>query len=270
MMDLTLKSDADFRKRPAGGYVAGASWLYFCIDLDLFGFVLWEAPEAEDMAAFVRVMELELADRPPHAAVVDVRRLRLALAPSFGVLADWFRVNAAELGRVVTKCAIVKHDDLAGAVAAGFLGTVPFAFPATYWNDLTESITSLDRPNGAEIADAIDRAQGDAAGTPWVLKEIQIWLEQNLQHGTLDAAAKSMAMAPRTLQRRLGEAKTSFAAEQQRARIRVAQRMLTDTDAPITTIAIDIGCASPQHFSSLFRKVVGDTPTAWRKKMLGQ
>jgi AraC-like DNA-binding protein len=267
---LALKTDSDFRKRPTGGYVAGASWLYFCIDLDLFGFVLWEAPEADDMAAFVRVMELELADRPPHAAIVDVRRLRLALAPSFGILADWFRANASGLGRVVTKCAIVKHDDLAGAVAAGFLGTVPFAFPATYWNDLETAVLSLERREGAaEIAAAIDRAQSDAAGTPWVLKEIQIWLEQHLQHGTLDAAAKSLAMAPRTLQRRLGEAKTSFAAEQQRARIRVAQRMLTDTDAPITTIAIDIGCASPQHFSSLFRKVVGETPTAWRKKMLG-
>lgn len=264
---LALRTEAEFRKRPAGGYVAGESWLYFCVDLDLFGFVLWEAPEAEDMAAFVRLMELELADRPPHAAVVDVRRLRLALAPSFGVLAEWFRERAPELGRVVTRCAIVKHDDLAGAVAAGFLGTVPFAFPATYWNDLADGVASVGAENPLEIADAIDRAQSEAAGTPWVLKEIQLWLEENLQAGTLDAAAKSLAMAPRTLQRRLGEAKTSFGAEQQRARIRVAQRMLTDTDAPITTIALDIGCASPQHFSSLFRKVVGETPTTWRKKM---
>src|SRR5688500_9265526 len=182
---LALKTDADFRKRPTGGYVAGSSWLYFCIDLDLFGFVLWEAPEADDMAAFVRVMELELADRPPHAAIVDVRRLRLALAPSFGILADWFRTRAPDLGRVVTSCAIVKNDDLAGAVAAGFLGTVPFAFPATYWNDLAAAAESLERKDAAAIAAAIDSAQSDAAGTPWVLKEIQIWLEQNLQVGTL-------------------------------------------------------------------------------------
>ena len=43
--------------------------------------------------------------------------------------------------------------------------------------------------------------------------------------------------------------------------------MILASDVPISNVALDVGCASPQHFASLFKKFVGETPTAWRKRM---
>ena len=258
--------DADaFRSRPAGGFLSGSSWIYFCLDERLFGFVLWGTPSTEDMSALVRLLEIEL-DRPPHAALVDVRGLAVALAPSFEQLADYFRRHADDLARVVTRSAIVKPDGLAGAVAAGFLETVPPTFSATLWSALVPALASLDVERPEEVAAVIERAQAEAAGTPDVLRELHAWLDHHLGDGTLEAAARALAMAPRTLQRRLGEAATSFAEEIQLARVRHAKRMLLETDQAITAIAIDVGCASPQHLSTLFKKHVGETPTAWRAR----
>ena len=71
-------------------------------------------------------------------------------------------------------------------------------------------------------------------------------------------------MSERTLQRRLRDADTSYQDQLNQARIRAAQKLLLDTDTPITTIALEVGCSSPQHFSALFRRLVGETPSDYR------
>lgn len=258
-----------FRTKPEGTWVAGASWLYFCVDAGLFGFVLWEVPAERDMAALVRLMEEELTLRPPHAAYVDVRRLRVALAPSFAELAKFFAANAEELARAVTRGAIVRGEGMIAAVAAGFLATVPSTFTATTWTEPAPALESLGVPRdrAGALAEALDRAYGEAAGTPHVIGALADWLEEHLTDPSLDDAARALAMASRTLQRRLAEHETSFVDEIGKARVRVAQRMMLASDVPISNVALDVGCASPQHFASLFKKIVGETPTAWRKRM---
>jgi AraC-like DNA-binding protein len=42
--------------------------------------------------------------------------------------------------------------------------------------------------------------------------------------------------------------------------------LLADTDSALTEIAYDVGCASPQHFSTLFRRVSGVAPSTWRAR----
>ncbi|MBZ0237586.1 MAG: helix-turn-helix domain-containing protein, partial [Deltaproteobacteria bacterium] len=66
------------------------------------------------------------------------------------------------------------------------------------------------------------------------------------------------------LQRHLRAAGTAFQRELDAARVRVAQRLLETSRASLTEIALDVGCASPQHFSALFRRVAGQPPSAWR------
>jgi transcriptional regulator GlxA family with amidase domain len=261
-------SDA-FRTRPEGGFVAGEAWLYFCADASLHGFVLWEVPSEKDMDALVRLMEAELTRREPHVAYVDVRRLRVALAPSFAALARYFVTHAEALARVVTRGAIVRGEGITAAIAAGFMATVPTTFSASTWTDPVRALEHLGlRPERARaLAEALDRACEEAAGTPHVLASLQGWLEQHLEGSTLEDAARGLATAPRTLQRRLSEAGTSFVDELGKARVRVAQRMMLASDVPISNVALDVGCASPQHFASLFKKHVGETPTAWRQRM---
>lgn len=252
---------------PNGGFLAGDAWIYFCVDADLYGFALWGTPTAEDMAALVSLLTLEL-DRPPHKAIVDVRDLEAALAPSFEALAGYFFANADKLARCVTRSVIVKGKGMTAAIAAGFMETVPPTFHASLAGDLEEALRTLEREDAAILAGAIDAAKNEARSTPGFVRQLQSWLDAHLE-GTIDEAAHALAMATRTLQRRLTEASTSFAEEGRLARVRAAKRLLVETDAPVTTIAIDVGCSSPQHLSTLFKQYVGQTPTEWRASARG-
>ncbi len=73
-------------------------------------------------------------------------------------------------------------------------------------------------------------------------------------------------MSERTLQRRLKEEDTSFQAELNNVQMRTAQQLLLETDMKLTAVAVEVGCASLQHFSSLFRKLVGESPSTWREQ----
>ena len=48
-------------------------------------------------------------------------------------------------------------------------------------------------------------------------------------------------------------------------RVRRAQQMLLETDAPISYLALTCGFADQSHFTHAFRAVTGETPGAWRK-----
>ena len=46
----------------------------------------------------------------------------------------------------------------------------------------------------------------------------------------------------------------------------IAMGMLVDGNAPLTAIAFDVGCASLQHFSALFRRRTQESPSAFRAR----
>jgi AraC family transcriptional regulator len=50
-----------------------------------------------------------------------------------------------------------------------------------------------------------------------------------------------------------------------RRRMERAQGLMLSTDAPLSQIASECGLADQAHFTRLFRRVVGETPAAWRR-----
>jgi AraC family transcriptional regulator len=50
-----------------------------------------------------------------------------------------------------------------------------------------------------------------------------------------------------------------------RRRIARAQELMLSGDAPLSQIAFDCGLADQAHLSRLFRRLVGDSPSAWRR-----
>jgi AraC family transcriptional regulator len=50
-----------------------------------------------------------------------------------------------------------------------------------------------------------------------------------------------------------------------RMRIERAKQMLTDRRVPITNIALGLGFGSSAHFSTVFRKHTGSSPSSWRR-----
>lgn len=51
-------------------------------------------------------------------------------------------------------------------------------------------------------------------------------------------------------------------------RIRHAQKLLEHTQLPVTQVCFDVGFHSPGSFSSLFRRHVGRSPTAYRRLLI--
>src|SRR5688572_14486090 len=62
----------------------------------------------------------------------------------------------------------------------------------------------------------------------------------------LQRAAKRLAMSPRTLQRRLSEAGTTFRRELALARIRRAQHLLVSSELSMSRVAFEVGFSTSQ------------------------
>lgn len=81
----------------------------------------------------------------------------------------------------------------------------------------------------------------------------------------VDLIAKTMAVSVRTLQRRLFTHQTSFEREVSLARVRRAQRLMVETNLPLSRVATECGFSSLSRLSVVFRKMQGTTPSEWRR-----
>ncbi|MBW9116459.1 helix-turn-helix transcriptional regulator [Rhizobium cauense] len=61
-----------------------------------------------------------------------------------------------------------------------------------------------------------------------------------------------------------GRSPHAYVAEQ---RVEYAKHLMEATDAPLSQIALSCGLADQAHLSRLFRRVVGVTPSAWRRRV---
>ena len=146
-----------------------------------------------------------------------------------------------------------------GAVVAGFFEVLPKPYPVATFESPTEALDWL--AHDPSIATELDALYAELAATPAIVTKLRTVLDD---YPSIADAAKRVGMSERTLQRRLRDADTSYQDQLNQARIRAARRLLLDTDTPITTIALEVGCSSPQHFSALFRRLVGKTPSEFR------
>jgi AraC family transcriptional regulator len=54
-----------------------------------------------------------------------------------------------------------------------------------------------------------------------------------------------------------------------RRRIEVAQALMLTTPAPLSAIAVSCGMCDQQHFTRSFGRIVGESPSTWRRARLG-
>ena len=84
---------------------------------------------------------------------------------------------------------------------------------------------------------------------------------------SIDAVARRLVIAPRTLQRRLAQTGTSFDALREDARKRAAELCLSDATLSITEIAYLLGYSEPTGFHRAFKRWHGTTPEAFRRNL---
>jgi len=264
---LVLRAAADanaYRADPEGSYAVLPRSLVFCARASLWGFALWGKPTERDLERIVPLLSLELArDAIPHASLVDVRYLEAGDPRAFAVLTKYLRTNFDRFRSQVTRLALVRPPGLLGATVAGFYQVAGAPYAVRVFDDLPAATTWL---RFAALAPILDGAIAEASSISPVLVQLRRWLDAHLEDVSLERAAKAVSRAPRSLQRDLGVARTTFQREVDAARIRLARRLLIESDSTLTEIAYDIGCASPQHFTALFRRVTGDAPSVWRAR----
>jgi AraC-like DNA-binding protein len=224
------------------------------------------------MACLVRSLELEL--RPPavaHVSIFDARRLEGADLKAFGIMSAYVCAHSSGLATWVRHQALVRPEGLQGAVVSGFYEVLPKPYPVQIFAEASAALAWLSQhedigADPASVARALDDAFVEVTKTSPLLLGLRAYVEAHLTEDVaVGAAARFLGVSERTLQRRLAETSTSFVEEVAQARVRVAQRLLLDSGAPLTTIALDVGCGSLQHFSALFRRITGSSPSAWRE-----
>lgn len=255
---------ASFLAEPHGRVLIGPGWLYYAAHAGLFGIVLFGEPGADAMDRLVRALKVELREGvPPHVSLVDASRLKGADLGAFEVLNRYVVEHREPLSRAVRRLALVRPGGLVGAMTAGFYEVLERPYPIGIFADADEAMAWLGEDPAllAELDALVREVEGS---TPFV-ERLRAWLGDHLREAPLAEASRALGVSERTLQRRLRDAGTSFAAEHLAARLEAAKSRMRLTDAPLSTIALEAGFASQQHFSTAFRKAYGTPPSTWRE-----
>lgn len=83
---------------------------------------------------------------------------------------------------------------------------------------------------------------------------------------SMDGAAQTLGLTPRTLRRHLAEEGTTFHGIRDEVRFKAARELLDLTDLSIGEISTALAFASPSAFAQTFRRWSGMTALAWRTR----
>jgi AraC-like DNA-binding protein len=263
----------EMSRAPVGRYVVFRTTAHFCATPGLWGLIIWGDPNEEDANQLGRSLVLELsAPAVPHVSFIDASRITRLDAGAFKALELYNKAFNKALGAQVRRLALVRPSGMDGATVAGVFNIIHAPYPVEVFEDKAEALAWLDDepcsgvPKPSSLAEKLEAIYGKASATPLVVSRLRSLLDNNLAGLSVRQAARALALSERTLQRRLSAAGTTFQDELGGVRLRAAQRLLLASDAPLTSIALDVGCASLQHFSQLFRRLTGESPSAWRER----
>jgi AraC-like DNA-binding protein len=255
----------ELTRDPVGRFVAGETFAHFCAAPGLWGVVLWGRPTKTHAIELGRSLVLELGPAAvPHASIIDASRLDGGDPSAFRAAERYLTQHHAALQARIGHVALIRPVGMHGAMVSGAFDVLPRPYPVQVFDDATAAFAWL----GAPAVD-LDAIFAEATGTSGFVARLRGYLDAHLVDVTLAAAAKTLAVSERSLQRFLGDASTTFTDEVTDARVRAARRLLADEDAPISSVAMTIGCASVQHFSTMFRKRTGESPSEYRARMRG-
>lgn len=126
------------------------------------------------------------------------------------------------------------------------------------------------REMGEAAAPAQEQARGGLA--PWQVRKVTNYVDSHLDSTIRNEDLATIArLNPshfgRAFRNSFGEPPHEYVI---RRRIERAQGLMLSTNAPLSTIALDCGLADQAHLSRLFRRVVGESPRAWRRARIGE
>ena len=105
---------------------------------------------------------------------------------------------------------------------------------------------------------------------PWQRRKIERYVRENLERPVqIEELALQIPLSVSHFCRAFKETfRNTPHAYLIRLRLESAQEMMLATDEPLSQIALASGFADQAHLSKQFRRVIGETPSAWRRRNL--
>lgn len=259
----------DYVANPFGRYISGQTFASYWTDAHVNGIVFWGRCDEDDIVRVMRALDAVLVADIPHEVLIDASGLSSIHPRAFAALATYMVTHRATHSRLCRRQALVRPGGMAGAIVAGFYQVVRPNYPVAVFDDSAAAIGWLELPNGEDLVREINRIRDELQDTSAVvLARVRSLLcdeAQDLGKSSLDRVASKLTLSPRTLQRRLVDAGTSFRAEVTTARLKMAKDLLSGSDYDLKRIAFLIGCGSAARFSAFFRRSTRCSPTDWRE-----
>ena len=121
--------------------------------------------------------------------------------------------------------------------------------------------------NRAAYEQLVPGLEAKLAARRSLVGDVRVAIARTISAGarpSVDAVAQRLETTPRTLQRRLGAARTTFQGQLDDVRRVAARRLLANTELPPIDIAFLLGFAEPNSFVRAFRAWEHTTPLRWR------
>jgi AraC-like DNA-binding protein len=261
-------SNEAFFASPHGRYLAAAGVVYWCHGPSFWGVSLSGTFAFASVAQLIAWIEEEHRQAvAPYATLVDLRHIRAVDADAFALFEDWYRAARVRQASRVTRAVIVRPSKgLAATAIAGMPSVLGPIVPCLIVTDLAEGLSSLELDDVPRISETLDAMMSEAGNVPAVLLELRAALERS-PSTEVAALGRELGCSVRTLQRRLREQGTSFEAERNRARVARAQQYLSRNDDKLAAVALEAGFSTQAHFTEVFRRWTGETPSAFRARV---
>lgn len=124
-----------------------------------------------------------------------------------------------------------------------------------------------------EVGEPSAPRREDACGrlAPWQVRKVVNYVEAHLDRRLRN---EDLAMLVRLNPSHFGRAFRNSIGEPPheyviRRRVERAQGLMLSTKASLSDIALDCGLSDQSHLTRLFRRIVGETPRAWRRARIG-
>jgi AraC-like DNA-binding protein len=251
-------------RSPWGRYTCTGSAIVWCVSRTLCGAHLWGRPDADETRAIMRLFDTypRILDSS-FDMIIDTRGVEVVDGEALAVLTGWmWKHRAALLERV--KLTSVVREAPSGFLLAGLLPTIANNRSFRVTTEPLAAFRDVIGEPGVALALEIEAHAMRLRGVTRELQVIRAMLAKRLDT-TIDEAARELGISARSLQRRLGEQRTSFHEEVVTARMTVACELLITTDLKIAAVATRIGI-SERALGMLFRAKVGLSPVEWRRR----
>lgn len=258
----------EFFSAPTGRYLLAPGLAFWCFDPSLWGATFSGAMELAHAERMIGWIEAEFRrDFPPYDTLLDFSSLTRVDEATFARFGGWYLSTRERQATRVRRAAVVgPSSGLIASAVAGFAHVLGPMIPWSVLPDLEAAARWLDLHDRASLCTELTSLRTLAAAPTSPLDAVRGVLDGATGEITAEHVASRLGLSLRTLQRQLQAAGTGFEQERMAARIRRAQRLLTETDDKLGAIALASGFATQAHFNAVFRRMVGESPGEWRAR----